>query len=275
LAFSPETEQPLNEENEMAKDVAAKKNTDITLSDVDSFLAENAGAGVQNLSQDDLALPFLKTLSRQDAVLDDLPDAKSGDIYNDATMEVYNGEEGLRVIPCHYEKVYIEWAPRGTGTGAPVNIYTTQNQCPKSERSADDNKDYIVDGEGNYLETTAQHYVLVIGADGTTSPALMSMKSTQLKKSRTWNTLMTTVTPIQTAEGPKPAPCFTHYYNVTTTKEENSKGSWTGWKIVRGDKVDVLDHLRAAASLAESFAKGEVKVKHEQEESSQNTDVPF
>ena len=62
----------------MAKDVAAKKNTDITLSDVDSFLAENAGAGVQNLSQDDLALPFLKTLSRQDAVLDDLPDAKSG-----------------------------------------------------------------------------------------------------------------------------------------------------------------------------------------------------
>ena len=165
----------------MAKDVAAKKNTDITLSDVDSFLAENAGAGVQNLSQDGLALPFLKTLSRQDAVLDDLPDAKSGDIYNDATMEVYNGEEGLRVIPCHYEKVYIEWAPRGTGTGAPVNIYTTQNECPKSERSPDDNKDYIVDGDGNYLETTAQHYVLVIGADGSTSPALMSMKSTQLK----------------------------------------------------------------------------------------------
>ena len=259
----------------MAKDVAAKKNTDITLSDVDSFLAENAGAGVQNLSQDDLALPFLKTLSRQDAGLDDLPDAKSGDIYNDATMEVYNGEEGLRVIPCHYEKVYIEWAPRGTGTGAPVNIYTTQNECPKSERSPDDNKDYIVDGDGNYLETTAQHYVLVVGKDGSTSPALMSMKSTQLKKSRTWNTLMTTVTPIQTAEGPKPAPCFTHYYNVTTTKEENSKGSWTGWKIVRGDKVDVLDHLRAAASLAESFAKGEVKVKHEQEEAEQNSDVPF
>lgn len=56
-----------------------------------------------------------------------------------------------------------------TGTGAPVNIYTTQNECPKSERSPDDNKDYIVDGDGNYLETTAQHYVLVIGADGSTS----------------------------------------------------------------------------------------------------------
>ena len=99
----------------MAKDVAAKKNTDIALSDVDSFLAENAGAGVQNLSQDDLALPFLKTLSRQDAVLDDLPDAKSGDIYNDATMEVYNGEEGLRVFLATMRRYTLSGHPEGQG----------------------------------------------------------------------------------------------------------------------------------------------------------------
>ena len=258
----------------MAKDVAEKKNTEVAVSDIDSFLAERAGAGTENFTQDDLALPFLKTLSRQDAVLDDLPDAKAGDIYNDATLDVYNGEEGLTVLPCHYEKVYIEWAPRGTGSGAPVNIYKTQDSCPKVERSTDDNKDYIVDGEGNYLDTTAQHYVLVVDENGGTSPALMSMKSTQLKKSRTWNTLMTTVAPIQTAAGPKPSPSYSHYYKVSTVKEENSKGSWTGWKIVRGDKVNVLAHLQAADSMAESFVKGEVKVNHTQEADAQ-TDVPF
>ena len=258
----------------MAKDVAQKKTTELATSDIDSFLADNAGVGTENITQDDLALPFLKTLSRQDAVLDELPDAKAGDIYNSATMEVYNGEAGLKVIPCHYEKVYIEWAPRGTGTGAPVNIYKTQNECPKSERSTDDNKDYIVGGEGNYLETTAQHYVLVVDDNGTTTPALMSMKSTQLKKSRTWNTLMTTVPPIATPSGPRPAPSFSHYYHVTTVKEENSAGSWTGWKIVRGDKVDVLDQLKAAAAMAESFEKGEVKVKHTQE-NAQTDDIPF
>lgn len=259
----------------MAKEVAEKKTTELAAaSDIQSFLAENAGAGVANLSQDDLALPFLKTLSRQDAVLDELPDAKAGDIYNDATLEVYSGDAGLRVIPCHYEKVYIEWAPRGTGTGAPLNIYRTQDSCPKVERNPDDNKDYIVDGEGNYLETTAQHYVLIVNENGGTSPALMSMKSTQLKKSRTWNTLMTTVTPLQTSEGARPAPCFTHYYKVSTVKEENSKGSWTGWKIIRDDAVNVLDHLKAAAALAESFAKGDVKVKHQQE-ADQSDDVPF
>jgi hypothetical protein len=259
----------------MAKEVAEKKTTELAAaSDIQDFLAENAGAGVANLSQDDLALPFLKTLSRQDAVLDELPDAKAGDIYNDATLEVYSGDAGLRVIPCHYEKVYIEWAPRGTGTGAPLNIYRTQDSCPKVERNPDDNKDYIVDGEGNYLETTAQHYVLIVNENGGTSPALMSMKSTQLKKSRTWNTLMTTVTPLQTSEGARPAPCFTHYYKVSTVKEENSKGSWTGWKIIRDDAVNVLDHLKAAAALAESFAKGDVKVKHQQE-ADQSDDVPF
>ena len=251
-----------------------KANEVVAVSDIDSFLGERAGAGTENYTQDDLALPFLKTLSRQDAALDDLTDAKAGDIYNSATLEVYRGDEGLLVIPCQYEKVYIEWAPRGSGTGAPVNIYKTQDACPPSERDKKDNKDYIIDGEGSYLDTTAQHYVLIVHENGTTSPALMSMKSTQLKKSRTWNTLITTAAPIQTATGPKPAPSYAHYYRVSTVAEENAKGSWTGWKIVRGDKVNVLDHLVAADAMAESFEKGEVKVKHTQDADPQ-TDVPF
>ena len=54
----------------------------------------------EKLGQDDLALPFLKVLSRQDPTLDDLPDAKPGDIYNTVTQQVYNGADGVRVVPC-------------------------------------------------------------------------------------------------------------------------------------------------------------------------------
>ena len=43
---------------------------------------------------------------------------------------------------------------------------------------------------------------------------------------------------------------------------------------MRGDKVNVLDHLVAADAMAESFEKGEVKVKHTQDADPQ-TDVPF
>ena len=60
---------------------------------------QDANLGLENLGQDDLALPFLKLLSRQDPVLDDLDDAKAGDILNTVSNTVYSGKTGIRVIP--------------------------------------------------------------------------------------------------------------------------------------------------------------------------------
>ena len=134
----------------------------------------------------------------------------------------------------------------------------------------------IVGGGGNYIETTAQHYVLLVN-EGSATPALLSLKSTQLKKSRMWNTLTATAPPIQTANGPAPAPIFAYYYQLSTVPESNKKGRWSGWKILRDEKVAVLAHLKAAHRLAVSFEKGEVSIKREQSESSpiDNSDIPF
>ena len=37
------------------------------------------------------------------------------------------------------------------------------------------------------IEETHQHFVVILEEDGTTTTALIPMKSTQLKKSRRWN----------------------------------------------------------------------------------------
>ena len=129
---------------------------------------EDANLGLENLGQDDLALPFLKLLRRQDPVLDDLDDAKAGDILNTVSNTVYSGKTGIRVIPSAYQRRFIEWAPRGTGSGAPVNIYTPEDTLPKVERDPNDNKDYVVGGNGTYLEETHQHFVVILEEDGTT-----------------------------------------------------------------------------------------------------------
>jgi hypothetical protein len=102
----------------MTKDVAEKKNSEVVVFDASIFEADQ-GIGLENMGQEDLALPFLKVLSRQDPTLDDLENAKAGDIYNTVTGDIYKGKEGCRVIPCVYQRRYIEWAPRGTGSGAP------------------------------------------------------------------------------------------------------------------------------------------------------------
>lgn len=259
----------------MSKAIAAKEAKHEVIPFDQSMFEQDAGAGVENLGKEDLALPFLKVLSRQDPTLDDLPDAKPGDIYNTVTGEAYSGKEGICVVPCAYQRRFIEWSPRGSGLAAPLNVFSPEDELPKTERSSEDNKDYVVGGEGSYLEETHQHFVVLLNSDGTTSTALVAMKSTQLKKSRKWNSMVAQRT-IMGANGPFTPPRFSHIYRLKTLGEENSKGSWHGWEISLEKMIDDGMLYAQAKMFAESITKGEVEVKHQQEGSGNNDDnVPF
>ena len=61
------------------KEVATKRKTDVAAFDM-SIFEEDAGVGNENITQDDLALPFLKILSGLDPLLDELEDARKGRI---------------------------------------------------------------------------------------------------------------------------------------------------------------------------------------------------
>jgi len=62
------------------KAVAKAGNTEVAVLDISMF-EEDAGRGMENMGQDDLALPFLKVLSGNDPVLDENEEARKGDIY--------------------------------------------------------------------------------------------------------------------------------------------------------------------------------------------------
>ena len=66
------------------------------------MFADDAGVGVNDLGSEDLAIPFLKVLQKMSDELDDLDDAKAGDIYNTVTKEVVKGKKGVKVINCAY-----------------------------------------------------------------------------------------------------------------------------------------------------------------------------
>ena len=148
----------------MANAVAKKRKQEVgEANDLLTMFEGDSSAGLENLTQDDLALPFLKILSGLDPLLDDPDiDARKGDIYNTVTGQVYKGKDGIQVVPCAYQKRFIEWAPRGSGSGAPINVYTPTESRPETERSKEDNKDYVVGGDGNYIEETHQHFVVVV-----------------------------------------------------------------------------------------------------------------
>ena len=242
-----------------------------------SIFEKDANQGLGNLGMDDLAIPFLRILSdtspqikKRDPLY--IEGAESGMIYNTLTKEIYDGEAGVGVIPCAYQRQYIEWTDRGEGSGAPVNIYPAESDILSKTTRDDQRKDRLANG--NYIEDTANHYCLVIGADGTSSQVLVAMKSTQRKKSKRWNSLMLGLK-MKGANGQFTPPSYSHIYNLKTVAESNNLGNWFGWDISRVGPVEDIDIYNAAKTFADSVAKGEVKVKHEDEDIDTGEKAPY
>ena len=259
----------------MARAVAKKKETALSTEVTDLFAAD-AGIGVNDLGSEDLAIPFIRILQKMSDQLDELDGAKAGDIFNSVTREVIKGKDGVRVIPCAYRLEWIEWEPRGTGTGAPFAIYQTGDTLPETERS-EDNKDMVVDGGGRYLERTAQHYVLVIDEDGVAQQALLPMKATQFKKSKQWNSAIKSIKMKDTNGNLFTPPRFSHIWHLSTAGEENKSGSWHGWQITKDTVIEDATLYAEARLLAQSIQAGEVKVQHVREDdgSSSDENTPF
>jgi len=151
----------------------------------------DASKGLGDISQKDLALPFLKILAQLSPEVNKrdgkyVEGAEAGMIYNSVTGELHNGVEGINVIPCFYKLEYLEWKDRGEGLGAPVAIYPSSSDILSKTKPDANYKDRLPNG--NYIERTASHFVIILGDSPST--ALISMKSTQLKISRKWNSMM-------------------------------------------------------------------------------------
>ena len=82
--------------------------------------------------------------------------------------------------------------------------------------------------------------------DGTS--ALISMKSTQLKVSRSWNSMMNSIK-LKGKNGMFTPAMYSHVYNLKTVQQSNDKGTWFGWTIEKIGPVQDKDLYGVAKSL--------------------------
>jgi len=223
----------------------------------------DANKGTQNISQEDLALPFLKILGQLSPEVNKrdgkyVEGAEPGKIINTVTNQLF---DTLQVVPVFYKRQYIEWQDRGTSTGAPVAIHEADSDIVSQTTRGKDYKDRLPNG--NYLENTASHFVLTVGDNPST--ALISMKSTQLKVSRKWNSMMMGIK-MQGKNGLFTPPTYSHIYNLSTVQMSNDKGTWFGWDVAKVGPVEDKNVYDMAKTFAESVGKGEVQTKHENQE---------
>ena len=230
------------------------------------FVADS-GMGLENIEKTDLALPFLKLLQsgsyetkKKHAKY--VEGAEAGMFYNTVTKKLYSGEKGIEVIPVFYKMTYPEWAPFERSEGRPISndrgpgimAETTQN---------DQNKDVLKNG--NYIEKTANHFVIVNG--DRPEKALMTMKSTQLTESRNWNSLMENEFELTPSGKSVPAPVFSRIYKLTSV-ENLGNFTWHGYKISMLRKIEDVGVYQMAKDFHNSLKLSQLKAAHEGEEES-------
>ena len=245
----------MNEERGTMNQVAEKKEGALAV----NLFEADAQQGSQNISQEDLALPFLKVLgqlspevNKRDAKY--VEGAEPGKIINTVTNELF---DEIQIVPCHYKRQYIEWQDRGTSTGAPVAIHEADSDIISQTTRGKDYKDRLPNG--NYLDNTAQHFVLAVGS--TPQTALISMKGTQLKVSRKWNSMMMGIK-MQGKNGLFTPPTYSHIYNLKTVQMSNDKGTWFGWEVTKEGPVTDKSIYEMAKEFSQRLGKGEIQAKH-------------
>ncbi len=138
----------------------------------------------------------------------------------------------------------------------------------------DDNKFYKNDNSGNYIEETANYFVLILGGKGETSQAVISMKSSQLTPSRNWNSKMKNLK-IQNSKGSYfTPPMWSHSYLLKSEKAKNGDKTWYKWKIELDSMLTDEAHVSEASAFSKDMGAAKEKLQPEMEEDKTSIDNP-
>jgi hypothetical protein len=234
----------------------------------DNSILRKAGASLNERDAEDYQIPYLKVIvsaspQRKKDNNNYIQGAEEGMIFNSVTSKLY---DNLTVLPVYYRRRYTEWHTDRDKATSPLNIYTIE-EYEKMKRDGrvfrNENNIEILDGGETYVQNTAEHYVIVIEEDGSWNQAIIKMKSTQLKKSRTWNSIMANQRRIDGDEIYQPKD-FARSYKLSTKSVPGKKGDYYDWVINQGDWIDEMDNpniekiFNDAVKFEKAIHKGEV-----------------
>ena len=208
-----------------------------------------------------MQIPFIRALQALSPQLNKkkpeyIDGAEQGDLFNTVTGQVWKGEEGVTIIPCYQVTKYLEFTPRDMGGGFRGEISPTNPVLQQTTRQG--SKELLP--TGNELVKSDQHYCLVLDGEGSFQPAVIDMKSTQLKVSRRWKTQIA----MQKIKHPKTGqmitpPLFATEWKITTVEESNDQGSWFNPSVEKVGLVGERDLMLEAKAFRDSVAAGEAK----------------
>lgn len=243
-----------------------------------SMFAQDAGAGMEGVSQESFAIPFLSVLQKSSPQVDEalgqnIEGAKAGMFFENVTGRMFDGKKGVTIVPCAYRRVFLRWAPRGTDSAFKGELMpeTVAQMRAEGKIVEVDGRLFVPLEDGTINEKkcdrisdTRNHYLLLIDEEsGAWSQCLLSLTSTQIKKSKMLMSALASVK-VKGAAGMFTPPTFANYVRATSLGESNDKGTWHGIKFELAGMVDRQEVYAAAKAFNQTVIQGAVEVKYEQ-----------
>ena len=254
------------------KEIAAKQQQDLEQTETISsaMFEEDAGAGQEEADRSSYAIPFISILQALSPAVgeDGIEGAKPGLLMDTVTNEM---SKTLRIIPCAFQRRFLRWAPnRGGYRGEYMPLEVETGTCSGLSRHGNSylmdvptGVEKVFDDQGralyDELSDTRNHFVLYESASGTWKPAIISLSSTQIKRSKR---LMAIINQIELigAKGKKfNPPSFSHIYELTTEKETNQKGSWYAASFKLESQLTDIELYAKAKAFHQSVMSGSVE----------------
>jgi hypothetical protein len=251
----------------MTKEIAVKENTELS-TDVLDFSAD-ASQGLENVDKDSLAIPFLQVLQPLSPQIENVEGAKAGKLINTITNELM---DEAYVIPVAFQRRFIRWALRENGGGYKGEMTAAEVEALNIQR---DDKNRLI-YEGDELKDTRNHFVILANKELTKfQPALFSLSSTQIKKSKRWLSLIQGIQ-MKDANGKIfTPPSFSHIYSIKTVKESNDQGFWYGVDIGIVGPLQSRAVYESAKAFHNQIVSGKVNVQPPAEETVVESDDRF
>jgi hypothetical protein len=251
------------EKGKPSTDVAAPSKT--AVGQVIDF-SQDAGAGLEGADKDSFAIPFLTVLQPLSPIVveEAVPGAKAGLFMNTVTNEL---RPDVLIVPCSFQRRFLRWQPREKGGGYKGEFNPADVETGKVEglQVGPDDGRYYIGGtnpkEHDQLKDTRNHYILILNPEtGGFTPALLSLASTQIKKSKR---LLSRIQGIQMkkADGSLfTPPSWSHIYKVRAVLEQNDQGKWYGVEFDMHGPVDDPQLYAAGKAFYEQVSAGKIKI---------------
>lgn len=276
-----DTEVEVQEQQQTSNELAEQQATG-TLAVSNNLFEADAGSGMEGADRDSFAIPFLMILQKGSPQVDEthpqhqpVEGAKAGALYDNISQEVFDGKLGVRIVPCAFRRVFIRWGSDESGEGF-KGEYTVDEVAAMRERGEVvelENRLYFPAADGSVhekksdrLSDTRNHYILLLDDDGGWKEALLSLSSTQIKKSKMLMAMLANVK-LQGKAGKFTPPTYANVVRMSTVPESNDKGSWYGARFEAAGQVQSAEIYAAAKNFNKKVSSGAVVAKYEEAQS--------